>query len=213
MLRYIGQLRQAAGVAPRTRTPQPTAPVVDPSVDSLTPRQATWLVFRHPEKTTDSDTSLLNRLRHLSPAVAETIALGQTFAHLLRSRGADRLEEWLTHAAQSTLRPFQRLAKSFRRDLDAIKAGLTLPWSTGPVEGHINRLKMVKRQMFGRAKLDLLASRFLAAPPPMHAKQIQCTEAKLLAQQLVTNQLSCHMTERHPTATTAPLHEDHQKWP
>ena len=213
VLRYIGQLRQAAGVAPRTRTPLPTAPVVDPSVDSLTPRQATWLVFRHPDKTTESDASLLNRLRQLSPAVAETIALGQTFAHLLRSRCADRLEEWLTQAAQSTLRPFQRLAKSFRRDLDAIKAGLTLPWSTGPVEGHINRLKMVKRQMFGRAKLDLLASRFLAAPPPTHVKLIRCTEAKPLAQQLVTNQLSCHMTKRHPMATTAPQHEDHQKWP
>ena len=77
VLRYIGQLRQAAGVAPRTRTPLPTAPVVDPSVDSLTPRQATWLVFRHPDKTTESDASLLNRLRQLSPAVAETIALSE----------------------------------------------------------------------------------------------------------------------------------------
>jgi transposase len=213
VLRYIGQLRQAAGVAPRTRTPLPTAPVVDPSVDSLTPRQATWLVFRHPDKTTDREASLLHRLRQLSPAVAETIALGQTFAHLLRRRCAVRLEEWLTQAAQSPLRPFQRLAKSFRRDLDAITAGLTLPWSTGPVEGHINRLKMVKRQMFGRAKLDLLASRFLAAPPPTHAKQIRRTETNLLAQQLVTNQLSCQMTKRHLMVTTALQHEDHQKWP
>src|SRR5262249_36738193 len=48
VLRYIGRLRQAADVAPRTRTPQLTTPVVDPGVDSLTPRQATWLVFRHP---------------------------------------------------------------------------------------------------------------------------------------------------------------------
>src|SRR5678816_1793026 len=49
-------------------------------------------------------------------------------------------------------------------DYDAIKAGVTLPWSTSPVEGHINRLKMVKRQMFGRAHLDLLSRRFLRAP-------------------------------------------------
>jgi len=50
-----------------------------------------------------------------------------------------------------------------RRDQDAVAAGLTLPWSSGPVEGHVNRLKMLKRQMFGRAKLDLLSRRFLRA--------------------------------------------------
>jgi transposase len=166
VLRYIGQLRQAAGVAPRTRTPQLATSVTDSSVGTLTPRQATWLVFRHPDKTTDSDTALLHRLGQLAPDTAEAIALGQAFAHLLRSRSAERVEEWLTRAGQSSLRPFQRLAKSFRRDLAAITAGLTFPWSTGPVEGHINRLKLVKRQMFGRAKLDLLASRFLAASPP-----------------------------------------------
>jgi len=45
-----------------------------------------------------------------------------------------------------------------------VKAGVTLPWSTSPVEGHINRLKMLKRQMFGRARLDLLSRRFVLAP-------------------------------------------------
>jgi hypothetical protein len=62
VLRYIGQRRQAAGVAPRTRTPQLLASITDPSVDALTPRQATWLVFRHPDKRTDRDVSLLRRL-------------------------------------------------------------------------------------------------------------------------------------------------------
>ena len=57
--------------------------------------------------------------------------------------------------------PLQRLAKGLRDDYDAVKAGTTLRWSNGPVIGHINRLKMLKRQMFGRAKLDLLQQRFL----------------------------------------------------
>jgi transposase len=213
VLRYIGRLRQVAGVAPRTRTPQLTGPVTDPSVGALTPRQATWLVFRHPEKSTDSDSSLLCRLGQLTPAVAEAIALGQTFAHLLRSRGAERLEEWLTQAAGSSLRPFQQLAKSFRRDAAAIKAGLTVPWSTGPVEGHINRLKMVKRQMFGRAKLDLLASRFLAAPLPPHHKEIRCKEIKTLTQNPVMTQPHCPVTGLHPMATPEFKNEYHQKWP
>jgi transposase len=214
VLCYIGRLRQAAGVAPRTRIPQLTAPpVVDPSVGALTPRQAAWLVFRHPEKSTESDASLLHRLSQLAPALAEAIALGQAFARLLRSRCAEHLEEWLTQAAQSALAPFQRLAKSFRRDLDAIRAGVTLPWSTGPVEGHINRLKLVKRQMFGRAKLDLLASRFLARPQPLPQQKIHCTEMKPLPQQAVMNQMSDQVTELHPLATLTLKHEDHQKWP
>jgi hypothetical protein len=155
----------------------------------------------------------LHHLSQIAPAVAQTIALGQAFAEMLRSRCANRVEEWLTRAAQSTLRPFQRLAKSFRRELEAIIAGLTLPWSTGPVEGHINRLKMVKRQMFGRAKLDLLASRFLAAPLPPHPKEIQCTETTSLTQQFVRNQSDCLVTVLHPMATLKLPHEDHQKWP
>jgi len=213
VLRYMGQLRQAAGVAPRARTPQPTTPVVDSSVDALTPRQATWLVFRHLEKSTDSDGSVLHHLGQLAPALAETIALGQAFAHLLRSRCAERLEEWLICAAQSSLGPFQRLAKSFRRDLDAIKAGLTLPWSTGPVEGHINRLKLVKRQMFGRAKLDLLASRFLALPQSLSQQEIRCKGMTRLTQHSVTNQPYYQMSELYPMTTAAPRHDNHQKWP
>ena len=70
----------------------------------------------------------------------------------------------MERAAQSTLGVFQRFAQGLRDDYAAVKAGMTLPWSTGPVEGHINRLKMLKRQMFGRARLDLLSRRFLLAP-------------------------------------------------
>ncbi len=58
----------------------------------------------------------------------------------------------------------QRFATGLYEDYEAVKAGVTLPWSTGPVEGHINRLKMLKRQMFGRARLDLLSRRFVRAP-------------------------------------------------
>jgi len=213
VLRYMGRRRQAAGVAPRTRPPQLTAPAADSSVGALTPRQATWLVFRHPEKSTDSDASLLRRLGPLAAAMAEAMAVGQAFAALRRRRWAERLQEWLTPAAQSSLRPCQRLAKSSRRDVAASKAGLTLPWSTGPVEGHINRLQPVKRQMFGRAKLALLASRFLALPPPLHQKEIGSKEAKSLTQPLVLPPPQCAVTARHPMAIPPRQHEDHQKWP
>src|SRR4029450_9161123 len=76
----------------------------------------------------------------------------------------ERLDPWLTRATASTLAAFQRFASGLREDYAAVKAGVTLPWSTSPGGGRSTRLKMVKRQMFGRAHLDLLSRRFLRAP-------------------------------------------------
>jgi transposase len=81
----------------------------------------------------------------------------------VRERQPDRFDSWLAHATTSTVAPLRRFATGLRADDEAIKAGLRLPWSNGPVEGQINRLKMLKRSMFGRAKIDLLSRRFLLA--------------------------------------------------
>jgi transposase len=89
------------------------------------------------------------------------VALAQDFAALVRQRQPTRLDPWLARAATSALALFRRLAKGLRADYAAVKAGVTRPWCQGPIERHINRLKLLKRQMFGRAKLDLLARRFL----------------------------------------------------
>ena len=157
------QLRKAQGLAPRTRTMPPGPPVTDPSVPCGTPRQATWLVLRQPAHLTAEDQVLLDRLRQAHPACAQAIALAHGFAQLLRARQPEQLDAWLQQAATSSLAAFRRLAKSFQRDYAAIKAGVTLPWSSGPVEGHINRLKILKRHMYGRARLDLLSRRFVLA--------------------------------------------------
>jgi transposase len=164
VLGYLTQLRKAQGLAPRTRTMSPGHPVTDPTVQGLTPRQATWLVLRQPAHLTVEDHALLDRLPQAHPAFAQAMALAHGFAQLLRARQPERLDAWLQQAATSSLATFRRLAQSFQRDEAAVKAGVTLPWSTSPVEGHINRLKMLKRQMFGRARLDLLSRRFLRAP-------------------------------------------------
>ena len=82
----------------------------------------------------------------------------------MRNRQPDPLEPWLARAASSVSEALQRLATRLREDADAVKAGVTLPWSHGPVEGHIKRLKMLTRQMFGRAKRELLSRRFLLTP-------------------------------------------------
>jgi transposase len=95
--------------------------------------------------------------------VPAAIVFAQAFAQLVRERRADQLDSWRARAADSLFVPLQRFAKELRDDYDAVKAGLTLRWSNGPVEGHMNRLKMLTRQMFGRASLDLLQRRFLLA--------------------------------------------------
>jgi transposase len=160
--RYAQRLRQAQGQTPRQRRPGQMLPAVaESSSRHLTARRATWLVLRRPEKQDEHEAAQLAHLKAQHPEVAAAIALAQDFARLVREREPDHLDPWRARAAESPLVPLQRFAKGLRNDYDAVKAGVTLPWSTGPVEGHMNRLKMLKRQMCGRAKLDLLQQRFL----------------------------------------------------
>jgi transposase len=176
VLGYLTQLRKAQGLAPRTRTMQPAPPVTDPTVQHLTPRQATWLVLRQPAHLTVEDQALLDRLPQAHPAFAQAMALAQGFAQLLRARQPEQLDAWLQQAATSAFAAFRRVAKSLQRDYAAVKAGVTLPWSIGPVEGHINRLKMLKRYMFGRARLDLLSRRFVLTPRQGPAQTVDARE-------------------------------------
>jgi transposase len=163
--RYAQRLRQAQGQAPRQRRPRPTLPVVaEPHQRLLTARQAAWLVVRHEEQRTQDDTQQLDELRAQHADVAEAIDLAQDFVHLVRQRQPQQLEPWLARAAKSVVGAWQRFAKGLRDDYDAIKAGVGLPWSNGPVEGQITRLKLLKRQMFGRASVPLLERRFVLAP-------------------------------------------------
>jgi transposase len=165
------RLRQAQGLPPAHRRPRQALPaVVEPLCRPLTPRRATWLVLRRPAQRTETEAQQLTELHAHHTEVAEAMDLAQDFAGLVRQRQPERLDPWLTRAMASTLEAFQRFATGLQEDYEAVKAGVTLPWSTSPVEGHINRLKMVKRQMFGRARLDLLSRRFLWAHRPRQAR-------------------------------------------
>jgi transposase len=162
---YARRLRQAQGLPPGHRCAhQPLPAVAEPPCQPLTPRRATWLVLRREEKRTEAEAQQLAQLRAQQAEVAEAVDLAQDFATLVRQRQPAQLDPWLQRATTSTLEALQRFASGLRDDYEAVKAGVTLPWSTGPVEGHINRLKMLKRQMFGRARLDLLSRRFVGAP-------------------------------------------------
>jgi transposase len=146
--------------------------VAEPVCPPLTPRRATWLVWRRATKRTEAETQHLTQLQAQHAEVAEAIDLAQDFATLVRQRQPAQLDPWLKRATTSTLDALRRFALGLSADYAAIKAGGTVPWSTGPVEGHINRLKMLKRQMLGRAHLDLLRQRFLRTPRAQDASAI-----------------------------------------
>jgi transposase len=89
---------------------------------------------------------------------ARGLATVANLARLLRQQSSESLDDWFKDAKFSAL---ARLAAGLWRDLEAVRGAVTIPWSTSSVEGHISRLKMIKRQMYGRAGFDLLRQRVL----------------------------------------------------
>jgi transposase len=111
-----------------------------------------------------SDAQLyVDQLSQVAPSIAQAYTLSQAFLALVRERRGEAREAWITEAAASGLEALARFAQGLRDDLTAVTAGLTLPWSNGPVEGHVNRLKMLKRQGYGQAGIGLLRQRMMQA--------------------------------------------------
>jgi transposase len=159
---FVTRLRKALGIPAKNRTIQ-NGKVAVPEERPLTPRSAVWQVLERLEKRDEAMGKRLSQLRQAHADLDEAIALTEGFATLVRTRDPAALDHWLEQASASTLKSFQSFAASLRRDYDAVRAGVEQPWSTGPVEGEINRLKMVKRAMFGRAGFPLLQRRVLLA--------------------------------------------------
>lgn len=91
-----------------------------------------------------------------SPQLAAPVGHVRPFATMMRGLRGQELDTWMAAVAADDQPALHSFVLGLRRDQDAVTAGLTLPWNSGPVEGHVNRIKMIKRQMFGRAKPDLL---------------------------------------------------------
>jgi transposase len=97
------------------------------------------------------------------PEVAAAATLAHDFLALLRIRDPAALDPWLARAAGGTVPEFRELAAGLVQDHAAVDAALRLEWSNGPVEGHVNKLKLAKRAMYGRAGFPLLRRRVLRA--------------------------------------------------
>lgn len=127
------------------------------------PQKLAWLVLQAGnEDLADDDRALWDRLRRHDD-LAWVQGMVARFAALVRGRGAVAYDAWLADCRAGPVPELRNFAASLEKDDAAVRAALTLPWSNGPTEGHINKLKMIKRSAFGRMKLDLLRQRVLHA--------------------------------------------------
>lgn len=126
-------------------------------------RQATFLFLRQPEELEADEREILASLLLLDPEVNLAYELVQQFVQMLRTRAGNKLDDWLERARVSQIRAFQSFVVGVERDKAAVVTGLTLPQNNGLVEGKVNKLKLIKRMMYGRAKFPLLRQRVLHA--------------------------------------------------
>ena len=128
----------------------------------LRTRRVAWWLLRRPDTLSAERQAVLARMEQASKAFGQRYRLTIQFTEMLRKRQVEQLRPWLDAAQASDLRELKSLAEGIERDYAAVEAALRLPYSTGPVEGNINRLKLIKRSGYGRAGFDLLRLRVLA---------------------------------------------------
>jgi transposase len=159
--RYVTALRRGQPGRPAGTARLPAAPV-SPHPPSLTAQQLSYLLVRRPEKRTPDEQEQVVQIRQHDATIAQIATLTETFAQMVRKRTPQELETWIETVLTSSLPDLKRFATGLQRD-PAVRAALDLPYSNGQTEGQVTRLKLLKRQMYGRAKLDLLRQRVLHA--------------------------------------------------
>jgi transposase len=128
---------------------------------AASPRALRWLLTRSPEDLTQEDQAKRTRLLEVSEEVRRVHTLLQAFQEMVRQRQPERLRAWMQEANQSGIAELKSFVAGIERDYDAVKAALRLPWSQGTTEGKVNKLKTLKRVMYGRAGFPLLRQRLL----------------------------------------------------
>lgn len=161
LARYTHRLREAQGLKPRQKPTESLPMVFEPKKTLMTVRQAVWLILRHSINQSEAETETIELLKKQHPELDTGISLAMDFATLVRRKQPESLAQWLEKAQSSGIKAITGFAIKLKDDLDAVRNGITYQWSNGQVEGQVNRLKMLKRQMYGRASHELLKKRFL----------------------------------------------------
>ena len=127
-----------------------------PAIQPWAASRAVWLLMKAETDLNQEEQQALQRMKQAEPKLEQAIELGTQFRTMARDRQSQAFPDWLKRVDESGIVPLVRFAEGLKGDRAAVEAALSLPWSNGVVEGHVNRLKMIKRQMFGRANFDLL---------------------------------------------------------
>ena len=131
-------------------------------LEAGSPRQASWLLMRGKDDLTEEEQAAVRGLLH-HPTVVAAHDLVDRFQRMVRKRQPDDIDRWLADVTESGIPELANFALGLRRDEEAVRNALREVWSQGQTEGQITRLKLIRRQMYGRGKLDLLSRRVLAA--------------------------------------------------
>ncbi|MFO7663447.1 MAG: transposase [Chloroflexota bacterium] len=148
------------GLSPRANSTNPAVkkgPVAVPR-----PKALTWLLIRREDELDEKEQYLLKLLLR-DTNIAELRQVAHKFMHMLRNRSDSEWDSWLETCRQSAVKELRNFAISLKRDEAAVYEAIRQPWSNGGTEGHVNRLKLLKRQMYGRANFDLLRLKVLLA--------------------------------------------------
>jgi len=157
---YRGSIRTVRTYLHPLRSGRPVPP---PRTVAPTVREVTSSMLRRPDTLTPDEQAGLAQVRAHCPQLDAAAGHVAAFAEMMCGRHGDRLDTWLAAVEADTLEPLHRFAAGLRRDYDAVRAGLTLEHNSGRVEGTVNKIKMLKRQMYGRAGFALLRTRVLHA--------------------------------------------------
>jgi len=166
--RLLAKWRGATPIVSPPTAVIPAAQAVDPTTGWLiSPIVAAALCIKPRASLTLGQAAKIEALKSASAEFVVMRQLAMRFRGLLRSKSAAKLEAWLDDAHQSGLYAMQCFVRTLRLDIDAVRNALTESWSNGHTEGQINRLKVLKRAMYGRASAELLRARMLPAPQPL----------------------------------------------
>jgi hypothetical protein len=141
------------------------APVASVFTRHVSPQTAAALLGQPRALLTDRQAQTVEALKQRCPGFTTMRRLVLSFGTIVRVGKVPTLHRWLTPAQATHIDAVQRFVRTLQRDRGAVEGAVTEPWSNGPVEGHINRLKMVRRQTYGRAGVELLRARLLPPPP------------------------------------------------
>ena len=160
--RYFVQFRKKKdGRKFKQVDPANEAPVQAPPKHPPTASQvAHWITFKEDQRL-EWQQKYLTQLCEADDEIAQTSVLIEDFTTMLRERGGERFDGWLSRVEEQGVSELQSEALGLKKDYDAVKAGLTLEWSQGQVEGQVHRLKLIKRQMYGRGSFKFLRKRVL----------------------------------------------------